>query len=398
MHYIPRDELKNRIWRFQERLQAADVDGALIVQRADLFYLSGTTQQAHLYVPAEGAPVLMARRSFQRAQEESALENVVPLSSLRNLPGILADYGYDLTRRLGLEMDVVPANTYLYYKDRLFPQVEMVDVSTTIREVRSIKTEYELEQIREAGRRMEQLMQEIPDLVEEGISQVIFAGRVEAAARALGHQGEVWMRNWNQKPFFGSILAGPESAVVSNFEGPLGGRGLSPAMPVGPSETPLRRGESIIIDLGFAHNGYLVDQTRTFALGELDSALLKAYDAMVEVQALVVEAAGPGVTGGELYDLAVERAAAMGYADNFMGHGEGQVPFIGHGIGLELDELPLLARRVDTPLVPGMVLALEPKVVFPGVGAVGVENNWVVTDDGVERLTMADDALHIISG
>lgn len=396
MHFTPKDELQSRVRRFQERLQAARVDGALILQRADLFYFSGTTQQAHLYVPAEGAPLLMARRSFQRAQQESALENVVPLHSLRNLPAILNDYGHD-PGRLGLEMDVVPASTYFYYQSRIFPQVEMVDVSTMIREIRSVKTEYELEQIREAGRRMEQLTQQIPDLAEEGISQVVFASRVEAAARALGHQGEVWMRNWNQKPFFGSILAGPEGAVVSNFEGPLGGRGLSPAMPIGPSETLLRRGEPIIIDLGFAHNGYLVDQTRTFALGELESALLEAYDAMVEVQALVVETAGPEVTGGELYDLAVERAAAMGYADNFMGHGEGQVPFIGHGIGLELDELPLLARRVDTPLVPGMVLAMEPKVVLPGVGAVGVENNWVVTSAGVERLTMPDDTLQILS-
>ncbi|RME46604.1 MAG: aminopeptidase P family protein [Chloroflexi bacterium] len=395
MHYTPRDELDTRIQRFQKRLQDSGVDGALILQRADLFYFSGTTQQAHLYVPAEGTPVLVARKSFERARQESALDEVVPMRSLRNLPDTLADYGYR-PRRLGLELDVVPASTYLFYQNRIFPDAEVVDVSTLIREVRAVKSEYELDLIREAGRRMEQVMQQVPDLAEEGISQVAFAGRVEAAARALGHPGEVWIRNWNLGVFYGDMVAGPEGATVSNFDSALGGLGLSPATPVGPTESPLRRGEPIVIDYVFVHNGYIVDQTRTFALGELGASLMKAYDAMLEIQALVVEAAGPGAVCGELYNLAVERAQAMGYGEYFNGHGEGQVSFIGHGIGLELDELPVLAYRASAELVPGMVLAIEPKVVFPGVGAVGIENNWVVTEAGLERLTMADDALHMI--
>lgn len=395
MHYTPRDELETRIRRFQERLLDAGVDGVLILQRADLFYFGGTTQQAHLYVPAEGAPLLMARRSYERARKESALEDVVPLRSVRQLVELLNDHGHTPSR-LGLEMDVVPASTYLFYQDRIFSGMEMVDVSAMIREIRAVKTEYEIEQIRESGRRLEQVMQRIPGLAEEGMTQVAFASRVEEAARALSHPGEIWMRNWNQSPFYGNIVAGDEGAIATYFDAAVGGLGLGPAMPVGPSETPLRRGEPIIVDFTFVHNGYVVDQTRTFALGELDSSLVEAYDAMLEIQTLVVEAAGPGVTGGELYDLAVERATAMGYGEYFMGHGEGQVPFIGHGIGLEIDEWPLLARRAGMALEPGMVFALEPKVVFPDVGAVGVENNWVVREAGVERLTMTDDALHLI--
>ena len=395
MHYTPRDELETRIQRFQARLRAAGVDGALILQRADLFYFSGTTQQAHLYVPAEGAPVLMVRRSYERARKESALKEVAPLRSVRKLPELLSDHGHTPSR-LGLEMDVVPASTYLFYQDRIFSGTEMVDVSAMIRETRAVKSDYEIAQIRGAGRRMEQVMQQVPELIEEGMSQVVFASRVEAAARALSHPGEIWMRNWNQNPFYGNIVAGAEGAIATYFDAAVGGLGLGPSMPVGPSEAPLRRGEPIIVDFTFVHNGYVVDQTRTFAIGELDSSLVEAYDAMLEIQALVVEAARPGVTGGELYDLAVERATARGYAEYFMGHGEGQVLFIGHGIGLEIDEWPLLARRAGMELVPGMVFALEPKVVFPGVGAVGVENNWVVREAGVERLTMTDDALRII--
>jgi Xaa-Pro aminopeptidase len=395
MRYTPKNELDARIRRLQERLQTADVDGALIVYRADLFYFSGTIQQAHLYIPTEGTPLLMARKSYSRAREESALEQVVPLRSLSKLADILAEFGHR-PRRLGLELDVIPASLYFYYAERVFPGVELRDVSSLIRQVRVVKSPYEVELMREAGRRLDQVLRQLPQIVRPGMSQVAFAGELEARARALGHQGEVWIRNWNQGIFYGAIMAGPDAAVASYFDSPLGGRGLSPAMPVGCSEAPLVAGEPIIVDFTFVYQGYIVDQTRTFALRRLDEELAKAYDDMREIEQVVIEAARPGVTGGELYDLAVERATAMGHAEHFMGHGEGQVAFIGHGIGLEIDELPLLARGVTTPLEPGMVFALEPKVVIPGVGAVGIENNWVVSDDGVERITVSDDALGII--
>lgn len=395
MRYTPRGELHRRVQSLQHHLQAADLDGALIVHRADLFYFSGTTQQAHLYIPTEGTPVLMARRSYTRAREESALENVVPLPSLRKLAGILAEFGHT-PRRLGLEMDVVPASLYFFYTERVFSGVQASDVSPLIRQVRAVKSPYELDLMREAARRWDQVIRQVPAIARPRISQVAFAGELEARARALSHQGEVWIRNWNQNVFFGAIIAGPDAAVLSSFDSPLGGRGLSPAMPLGPSETSLTAGEPIIIDFAFAYEGYMVDQTRTFALQRLDDQLVKAYNDMREIEQRVIEATRPGVTGGELYELAVEQASTMGYAETFMGHGEGQVAFIGHGIGLEIDELPLLARRGSTPLEPGMVIALEPKVVFPGIGAVGIENNWVITDNGVERITVSDDSLKII--
>ena len=395
MRYTPKSELETRIQRFQQQLQRVDVDGALIVQRADLFYFSGTTQQAHLYVPAEGEPVLMARKSYQRAREESALEQVVPLRRLSKLADLLADHGHR-PRRLGLEMDVIPASLYFFYTERIFPDAAVHDVSPTIRQVRTVKSPYELKLMREAAQRLDRLLQQVPEIARPGISQVVFAGELEARARALEHQGTVWVRHWNQTVFYGAILAGPDAAVPSSFDSPLGGRGLSPAMPLGPSRAPLAVGEPIIIDLGFAYEGYLIDQTRTFALGHLDETLMRAYDAMVEIERQVIEATRPGVTGGELYDLAVNLAAELGYAEHFMGFGDDQVAFIGHGIGLEIDELPLLARGVKAPLEPGMVFALEPKVVYPGLGAVGIENNWVVTEDGVERLTVSDNTLRII--
>jgi Xaa-Pro aminopeptidase len=386
MRYTPRRELDTRAGRLQARLAQAGLDGALIVHTADLFYFAGTIQQAHLFVPVEGAQLLMARKSFERARQESALDCVVPLSSLRQLPGLLAEHGYTGLRRLGLELDVMPVNVFQGYQ-RLLPGVELLDVSTAIRELRAVKSAYEIERMREAGRLMARVCQAVPSFLRTGMTELEFAAEVEALARRLGHQGLIWTRHWNQRVYFGTVVAGDSGAVVSYFDGPLSGTGLSPAMPTSASVRRIGRGEPVVLDYVFACDGYLVDQTRVFSIGPLPAKLVAAYEAMRQVEAAVVEAARPGVLCSDLYDLAVETATRLGYADPFMGCGEGKVSFVGHGVGLELDELPVLARSYKVPLEAGMTFALEPKAIFPAEGAVGVENTWVVSDTGLLPLT-----------
>jgi Xaa-Pro dipeptidase len=390
VRYTPRSELDARASRLQARLAQADLDGTLIVQTADLFYFAGTIQQAHLFIPVEGVPLLMARKSFDRARQESALDYVVPLASLRQLPGLLAEHGLTNPRRLGLELDVLPVNVFQGYQ-RLLPDVELVDVSTAIRELRAVKSPYEIERMREAGRLMAQVFQAAPSFLRAGMTELEFAAEVEAFARRLGHQGLIWTRHWNQRIHFGTAVAGDSGAVVSYFDGPLSGTGLSPAMPTSASLRRIGRNEPIILDYVFAYDGYLVDQTRLFSIGPLPAKLAAAHAAMCQVEATVIEAARPGVLCSDLYDLAVETATRLGYADQFMGYGEGKVSFIGHGVGTELDELPVLAHGFQVPLEAGTTFALEPKAVFPGEGAVGIENTWVVTDTGVAPLTQLDE-------
>ncbi len=392
MRITPKTELAQRISRLQALLARDGLDGALIIQRADLFYFAGTIQQSHLFVPTDGTPLLMVRKSFSRAQRESALDTVIPLDSLRELPGTLANHGHGKLGRLGLEMDVLPANLYLRYGE-LFPGVELADVSPLIRQVRMVKSAWELEIQREAARRLDRVLRQVPELVREGMTEVELAGRLEALARREGHQGEIWMRNWNQGLFYGHVLAGDGAAEPSYFDGPLAGEGLSPAVPHGPGFRSIRRGEPIIIDYVFAYDGYIVDQSRTFALGSLPDQWLAAHEAMLSVQEVIKEATRPGVSCDQLYDLAVSKAVELGYADYFMGHGEGRVPFVGHGVGIELDELPIIGRGGDLTLEPGMVFALEPKVAIPGQGAIGIENTWVVTEEGLEALTISEEGI-----
>ncbi len=395
MRYTPISELEARVGKLQVLLAAHELDGALIVQNADLFYFAGTIQQSHLYVPVEGQPVLMTRRSLPRARTESALERVVSLNSPREVPRLLQEHGYALPTKLGLELDVLPANLYLGYRE-IFGDAELCDASSLIRRVRAVKSTFELAAMRRAAKIAEKAFEAAGNLIVEGIAEVELAGKIEAVARANGHQGLVKFRLWNNEMFYGHLMAGKSAAQTSYLASPTGGTGTSPAFPQGASLHKIRRGEPILLDYVFVSDGYIVDQTRIFGLGSLSDKLLRAHAAMVEIQNAVAQAAKPGVTGGELYQLAVSLSQQKGYAEHLGGIGKDRVTFVGHGVGLELDEYPFLAKGQAMPLESGMVIAVEPKVTFPNIGTVGIENTYVVTERGAERITRGSDELRIV--
>lgn len=391
MRYTPKEEIVGRISRLQGLLREHNVDGALIVQNADLFYFTGTVQRAHLFVPAEGKPVLMVRKDLDRARRESPLDHVVRLDNLRDLLPTLEAYGYGPPKRIGLELDVLPANLYFRYRELLAP-ARTVDVSPLIRTVRAVKSPYELDLLRAAAALNRILFDHVPQFLREGITEVELAGQLESIYRRHGHQGYVRMRGFNQELLYGHLLSGWAGGVPSFLDSPTGGTGLNPSFPQSAGRKPIGRNEPVLIDYVAVLDGYMVDQARTFCLGRLPEKLVRAYYASLEIQERLKGEARPGTTAGELYDLAVRLARATGFGDHFMGYPE-PVPFVGHGLGIELDELPVLARGSKMTLQEGMVIALEPKFVFPE-GAVGIENTFVVSTRGLEPLTLYEE--HII--
>ncbi|MBD0318521.1 MAG: aminopeptidase P family protein [Thermoleophilia bacterium] len=385
---VPRGEIERRVRAFQEALRADGLAGALVVQDVDLYYLAGTAQSAHLIVPVEGEPVLLVRKSFPRAREESPLERVEPLRSLRELPPALASAGL-AGGRLGLELDVLPAASYLAYASRL-EGFELADCSAALRRLRAVKSTWELAKIRTAAEMLAPVTEWMARHVRPGMTEVELAAELERELRLVGHQGVIRFRGFNQELFYGSVLAGPSGAVPGATETPIVGPGPNVAVSKGASLRPIQAGEPILVDLVGAFDGYLADQTRTFSLGRLDRRFVEAYEAAREILHRVADDVRPGVPGAAVYDRALELA---GNRDGFMGIGEERVSFVGHGFGLEIDELPLLARGWDEPLAGAMVFALEPKFLFPGEGAVGIENSYLVTGDGAERLTSASEEL-----
>jgi len=388
LRHTPKFELERRIKEFQDILKRQGIDGAMIIQNVDVFYFAGTMQRSHLFIPSEGRPVLMVKRSFLRASEESALDNIIHLDNPKEMASVLKSFGYGPFDKLGFELDVLPVAQYQRYQ-KLFEKTKIIDVSPYIRSLRMIKSPYELEIIKESAALNQEIYSFIRDNLREGITELELAGMVEAACRKRGHHGMHRLRGFNQELGYGHLMSGTNLAVSSFFDGPTGGRGPDPSFPQSAGFKLICRNEPILVDYGFVYNGYIVDQTRIFCIGTLPDHLVRAYSVSRTIQERIKMSAKPGVTCTELYGIALEKAEASGFGEHFMGYPE-RVSFVGHGVGLELDELPVIAAGINTPLAEGMVIAVEPKFVFQD-GAVGIENTFVVTADGLESLTLFDE-------
>jgi Xaa-Pro aminopeptidase len=388
----PAEEIEQRLRRFAAALSEDGLDAAVVVQSTDLAYLTGTNQQAHLIVPASGEPRLAVRRTLDRAKRESSLSHIAGMSSLSGLRDALAASGVDPGATVGFELDVLPAGRYLGYARRL-EGYELADCSPALRRVRSVKSGWELEQMRRAGEQVRAAAEAVPGLLAEGVAESQVQREVESVLREAGHQGQLRFRGFNQEMHYGQVLAGPSGAVPGYSDSPLCGPGPNAVLGKGPDGHRLRPGDPVIVDLVGGHDGYLADQTRTFALGRLDTDLRDAYAAAVWILRSSEQRIRPGAAPSELFENAERLAAEAGLADHFMGHGPDRVRFLGHGVGMEIDELPVLAPGFDDPLQPGHVIAVEPKFVFPGRGAVGIENMYAVTETGWENLTTASEEL-----
>jgi len=391
----PASELQDRINKFQKILQDKEIAGSLIIQKTDLFYFSGTSQQGWLYVPAEGKPLLMIFKEFNRARVESSLEQVISLVSPKKIPEALAEGGYELPKTLGMELDVLPVNLYSLYQT-IFSHTKIVDVSVDIRLIRAVKSSYELDLIKQAAKYSDQVAAKVVEFLQVGKSEVALAGELEGYARSLGHQGIVRMRLWGSELFYGHLLSGPAAAVPSYLASPTGGEGVSPLIGQGAGFKTIARDETILFDYVFGWKGYLSDHTRIFCIGSLPDELLKAHDFMLEIQEETKAVGVPGAVTGDIYEQMVSLAADRGIAENFMGAGERKIRFTGHGIGLELDEFPFLAKGQKMELEKGMIIALEPKAILPGKGVVGIENTHVVTEQGLEPLTKISDKITFV--
>jgi Xaa-Pro aminopeptidase len=192
------------------------------------------------------------------------------------------------------------------------------------------------------------------------------------------------------------VLSGNSGSVLSHLDVSVIGPGISPAFPQGSSFNRIERNVPIQIDFSIVYKGYTTDGARTYVIGTLPQRLVEAYDVTLEIRNEMEKIAKPGVPCSDLYHLSSQIAKKRGLEDYFIGTKKNQAPFVGHGIGLEIDELPLLARGFSHPLEIGMVFAFEPKFIFPEVGAMALEDDYAVTENGVEKLTHAEDHIIVI--
>jgi len=390
MKYAPRDEIETRISKVQAKMERASLDGAFFHYKIDYYYLAGTMQDSLLFLPLDDAPVLFVKRELSRARRESPIKQIVPYRSLKDIFAYIKPM-----KRVGLQLDVIPYNDVIRFKEFL-GNAEILNVSPITKEIRKVKSPYEIGLMEKAAEISKKVYEKIPELLKEGMTEIELGGILEAYAKTLGHEGLLRVRSLNYEAYTWHILSGRTGSIVSQSDSPMGGLGLSPAFPVGASMKKIRRNEPILVDFGISYHGYHMDQTRMYAIGSMPDLFIGAYDACREIHYRVLDKVLEGTISKELFELSKKLAEKMGYGEYYLGYGHYKVRFLAHGIGIELAELPYIAATHDYPINEGAVFAIEPKMVFPKKGSCGIENTVIFEKGGYRILTDTDERIIIL--
>ena len=379
-----KDEITSRIDRLRGKMSENGIDLAIILQNVDIFYFTGTLQRGVLVVSADHGPNFFVEKSIYRARMETPLE-ITPIKRDKDVKDILSERNM-LHGKCAMELDVIPVVLCERWKSILGKE-SVGDLSQIIRDVRLVKSEFEIAQIKRSGEIIERVFEKAKDVVKEGVREIDIDAELYAEGRKWGHQGFLRMRGLNQEMMSIYVTHGYSTTITSGADVPISGIGLTHAIGQGASVNVVRNGIPVIIDYGGGYNGYITDETRVYATGALKELFHRPYEVARDIIDETMGFAKEGTDATEIFARALDRVKAAGLESNFMGHGEGQVSFIGHGLGLEINELPVITARHQMVLKEGMVFAFEPKFIFPGEGAIGIEVDFVVRKNGLERVT-----------
>lgn len=382
------NHFQERVRKLQERLRKSDITAALIMYSRDLYYYTGTAQPSNLWVPADGNPVLFTRRAHEMAKEATWIKQLIPANSFKEMLQALAELGISpqTGSTIGVQDDVLPTNIGLSVRKNLI-DFKLVNVSKHIKKQRLVKEKIEVEAIKQSIELWKKGHQAISHSLIAGVTEYELSASMEYAARSNGGDGLVWFRRWDAVlPGGGIVTSGPNAWEVSGHAMTVTGVGLSETLPWGASSRNIQKGDLIVVDYGICKEGYHADMARTYCLGKPNERQKDLWNQLMELHLSVIEKVRPGVTGEELFLHAEKLAEQKGYLDHFMGVGNNRGSYIGHAIGLELDEDPVLGLGFQEPLPEGAVITLEPKFMIPGFGSVMVEDDILLTSSGHEVL------------
>jgi Xaa-Pro aminopeptidase len=383
---VPFTELDMRLKRFRAIMddQNANWELAAIFNKINLYYFTGTMQEGMLLIARNDDAVLWVRRSYERAVSESLFPVIKPMDSFRDAAAGFAT----IPSSVHIETEFIPV-AFLKRFQKHFPIQEVLSLDNQIATVRAVKSNYELTLMRKSGELHRIILEErVPDMLHEGMSEVDLAGALYAQMLHEGHHGVARFGMFDTEVVLGHIAFGESSLYPTSFNGPGGNYGMSPAVPlIGNRNRKLAKGDLVFIDIGFGVEGYHTDKTLTYIFGkEPDRSIIHEHNICVDIQNRLAEQLKPGAIPSVLYENMIN-SLSPAFHKNFMGFGNRQAKFLGHGIGLVIDEIPLIAKGFDSPLEENMVLALEPKKGIENVGMVGIENTFIVTPQGGQCIT-----------
>lgn len=395
---VPVSELEQRLNALADALRASSLPGVLIQHPIDLYYFAGGRQDGTMFVPAQGAggsaqaggdgPVFYVRRSLQRAQHEAGGENapfiIEPFPRLRLLSETLQSRG--VTDAPALQYGELPTTFANRFSNALSSLGTCADATAVIHRLREVKSAWEQEQMEAAAEVQMRMFHAVSRLGGEGMTELDLVAAAEAISRSEGFGGQVQMRRFPLQCNRGVIVSGRAGGVPSFFDSAVGGAGPHPLAGMGSGFNKIKRNEPVLVDLVHVHRGYVVDMTRMFSLGSLSQEWHQRLEDMLAVKDTVV---GVLDEGGLCSDAWVEGQALaheLGHQDHLMGMVPDQSKFLGHSVGLQLDESPVVAAGFDRPLPIGGTMAIEPKVVHAD-GSIGSEDTWIRDEDGMRPVT-----------
>lgn len=386
MNKVPLAELNSRMARLRARMDAAEPEWqlAIVCSKINMYYFTGTMQDGILLIARGEGAVLWVRRSLERARDESLFPDIRPMEGYRDA----AAGSGKLPQTVYLETEIVPIAMYnRLQKYFLFSSAKAVDAH--ISAIRAVKSPYELEWMLQSGEIHRLVLEErVPAMLRPGISEAEFAAELYAVLIREGHHGAARFSMFDTDMGLGQIGFGTSSIYPTFFNGPGGNRGLCPAVPfLGSKERKLSSGDLVFVDTGCGVEGYHTDKTMTYMFGgPIPSEAIDAHRRCVDIQNEIASMLVPGETPENIYRKILSHIDAD-FLRDFMGYDSRRVKFLGHGIGLQIDELPVLAEGFREPLSAGMAIAVEPKKGIGGVGMVGIENTFLVAAGGGKCIT-----------
>ncbi|MGI6778912.1 MAG: M24 family metallopeptidase [Acetivibrionales bacterium] len=383
---VPLNELQTRMNRFRARMDETEPtwEMTVIFSKVNQYYFTGTMQEGMLIIPRNDEPVYWVRRNIDRAMDESLFPGIKPMNSFRDA----AKFFCKLPDVVYLETEVVPLALYQRFL-KYFPFKAFKPVDNQIASVRAVKSSFELSLIQQSGIIHQRILEErVPEILEEGMSEAELATRLYSVMVEEGHHGVARFGMFDTEIIVGHICFGESSIYPTYFNGPGGNYGMCPAVPLlGSRERKLKKGDLVFIDVGCGVEGYHTDKTMNYMFGKpLPDEVIAEHNKCVEIQNKIAEMLKPGAIPSEIYK-SIMNSVDEEFKKNFMGYGTRKVKFLGHGVGLLIDELPVIAEGFDQPLQQGMVFALEPKKGIENIGMVGIENTFIVEPEGGRCIT-----------
>ena len=357
-------------------LAARELDALVVSHLPHLYYLFNLRASAGIAIVGREPNDLTLITDFRYHEAVRRLQivgamppaiDIVPVPAGGTYDGALADRlsAGGTGRRVGIESDHCTVRRWRWLTHALEGAAELVPSTELIERTRMVKDAHEIALFRTAGRMLADAVPLATGAVRVGRTELTVAREIDAILLDAGFEAVA---------FETIVAAGPNGALPHAH----------------PGERRIEAGDLVLLDFGGVHHGYCVDLSRTVAAGTVPAEARRLHHAVVEAQAAAMAAARPGVRAGEVDAAARTALARHDLADAF-GHSTG------HGLGLEVHELPRIGRpratgtgeTDDVVLAPGMVFTIEPGVYVPDVGGVRIEDDVVVTDDGIDVLTPA---------